>query len=85
MIVHACAVPMNVPGLLRITAAALFWLLPSSSVFLSAAETETGSEVTVWIGTGKSSLSQGIYVCSLDQKTGKLTVPVLAEIGRAHV
>jgi 6-phosphogluconolactonase len=78
MIVHACAVPMNVPGLLRITAAALFWLLPSSSVFLSAAETETGSEVTVWIGTGKSSLSQGIYVCSLDQKTGKLTVPVLA-------
>lgn len=34
--------------------------------------------VTVWIGTGKSELSKGIYVCSLDPSTGKLTTPALA-------
>lgn len=36
------------------------------------------SEITVWIGTGRTDLSRGIYQCTLNQTTGKLSAPVLA-------
>jgi 6-phosphogluconolactonase len=34
-------------------------------------------EIDVWIGTGKSPLSKGIYHCRLNSKTGKLSQPSL--------
>ena len=34
--------------------------------------------IDVWIGTSQSKPSKGIYHCTLDTKTGKLTEPELA-------
>ncbi|MCA9062352.1 MAG: lactonase family protein [Planctomycetaceae bacterium] len=39
---------------------------------------ETEKQIDVWIGTGRTSVSRGIYHCTLNTRTGKLSQPVLA-------
>ncbi len=51
----------------------------SATVLLIAASVAGAAEpLNVWIGTGGSKLSKGIYHCTLDSETGKLTDPVVA-------
>ena len=38
----------------------------------------SAESVTIWIGTGKSARSEGIYQCRLDTATGRLSEPELA-------
>jgi 6-phosphogluconolactonase len=45
---------------------------------LFGASPSFAQQLDVWIGTGRSKLSQGIYHCQLNTKTGRLTSPTLA-------
>ncbi|MGY8655669.1 MAG: lactonase family protein [Verrucomicrobiia bacterium] len=47
-------------------------------LLIFAAQTFAQSKLDVWIGTSGSKLSQGIYHCTLDSKTGKLSTPTVA-------
>ncbi len=53
--------------------------LLTTSALSSAAESDP---LDVWIGTSRAKPSKGIYHCTLDTRTGKLSTPVLAaEVG----
>ena len=52
----------------------LFCLLMTTTSSLFAQSTN----VDVWIGTGRTKFSKGIYHCRLNMSTGKLTQPTLA-------
>lgn len=45
---------------------------------LICSSTTMAQTLDVWIGTGRSSLSRGIYHCTLDSTTGKISEPKLA-------
>lgn len=45
---------------------------------LIGASTSYAQSLDVWIGTGRSALSKGIYHCTFDSTTGKLSEPTLA-------
>lgn len=65
--------------LLRIVAFCCI-LLPAPSTALRA-ESEGANQpgvVDVWIGTGRAKPSQGIYHCTLNTQTGRLSTPELA-------
>ncbi len=55
------------------------------TLLLLSSSTSFAQSLDVWIGTGRSELSKGIYHCSLDTQSGKLSQPKLvAEMnGRA--
>ncbi len=57
-----------------------FWLLIAMPMLIESPDTlATAADVIdVWIGTSQSKPSKGIYHCTLDTKTGKLTEPELA-------
>lgn len=67
-------------------AATLFCLLPAVLVGLNASSLSAADDPTlidVWIGTGGGKVSKGIYHCTLNLKTGRLSESELAaEIGR---
>ena len=51
----------------------------AAALFAMTLVTELRSEtVDVWLGTGRSSLSKGIYHCRFNTEDGKLTEPTLA-------
>ena len=52
---------------------ALTWLM-----MFAAAGPVDAEVINVWIGTGRSALSQGIYHCQFNTEDGKLTEPTLA-------
>ena len=56
-------------------AALLFAALLLAATFVGELRSET---LDVWIGTGRSSLSKGIYHCRFNTDDGKLTEPTLA-------
>lgn len=50
----------------------------SICLLLFLTSTTFAQSLDVWIGTGRSSLSKGIYHCTLDSATGKISEPGLA-------
>ncbi|MGZ0173081.1 MAG: lactonase family protein [Planctomycetales bacterium] len=65
---------------------ALLFILPAMLVGLnvsSLSAADDQGQIDVWIGTGGGKLSKGIYHCTLNLKTGRLSESELAaEIGR---
>ena len=56
---------------MNIIAFALSWIVAIPS-------TAEAQDINVWIGTGRSTLSRGIYHCRLNSIGGKLSEPTLA-------
>ncbi len=64
-------------SLKRIVAASTTAVIVTAAAFCSSAAAEPET-INVWIGTGRSEFSKGIYHCLLNKKTGILTQPTLA-------
>ena len=55
-----------------------FALLIGFTVSGASAMVSAQDVIDVWIGTGRTSFSKGIYHCTLDRKSGRLSNPNLA-------
>ncbi len=70
------------PTLLFTLALAIAFMMPSAvgpnTPSANAEEIDLAKKIDVWIGTSARKPSKGIYRCSLDTSTGKLTEPELA-------
>lgn len=57
------------------------WLLGSliaTAIAMTHVPPLAGETIDVWIGTSRAQPSRGIYHCTLNTQTGKLTTPILA-------
>ncbi|TWU60432.1 6-phosphogluconolactonase [Rubripirellula tenax] len=63
---------------MRFTSVTCFLLALIMSPSPTIADDNVAKNIDVWIGTGNSNLSRGIYHCRLNTHTGRLTDPTLA-------
>lgn len=73
-------IPARLPMQQRLTRTLAFWTIIAMTMLTDATTSRVaGADVIdVWIGTSRSKHSKGIYHCTLNTKSGKLSEPQLA-------